>query len=103
MFAYQQSYISPDSFLILSSFLLLTMVLVGGITSPAGAVFGGMALIVLPELLRGFLAYREFIYGVVLILVIKFLPSGVASVGYRADGTKSWRRRGGMTVKTGKP
>lgn len=103
MFAYQQSYISPDSFLILSSFLLLTMVLVGGITSPAGAVFGGIALIVLPELLRDFLAYREFIYGVVLILVIKFLPSGVASIGYRADGRKSGRQRDSLAARADEP
>lgn len=82
MFAYQQSYVSPDSFLILFSFLILTMVLAGGIVSPLGAVVGSIALIVLPELLRGHSEYRELIYGLVLILIIKFLPSGLTSIAW---------------------
>ncbi|WP_276809734.1 ABC transporter permease [Castellaniella defragrans] len=82
MFAYQQAYVSPDSFLILFSFLLLTMVLAGGIVSPFGAVAGGIALIALPELLRGHAEYRELIYGTVLILIIKFLPSGLTSLSF---------------------
>ena len=66
MFAYQQAYVSPDSFLILFSFLLLTMVLAGGIVSPLGAVVGGILLIALPELLREYSEYRELVYGLVL-------------------------------------
>lgn len=80
MFAYQQSFVSPDSFLILFAFLLLTIVLAGGIVSPMGAVIGGIVLIAIPEVLREYSQYRELIYGVVLILVIKFLPSGLTSI-----------------------
>lgn len=81
MFAYQQSFVSPDSFLILFAFLLLTIVLAGGIVSPLGAVIGGIVLILIPELMREYSQYRELVYGVVLILVIKFMPSGLTSVG----------------------
>lgn len=88
MFAYQQSYISPDSFLILFSFLMLTIVLAGGVVSPLGAVIGGIVLIAIPEMLREYSQYRELIYGVVLILVIKFLPSGLTSVGKFFDRKK---------------
>ena len=89
MFAYQQSFVSPDSFLILFSFLLLTMVLAGGIVSPMGAVVGAIVLIALPELLREYAQYRELIYGIVLILVIKFLPSGITSFRFRIPGRKA--------------
>lgn len=89
MFAYQQSYVSPDSFLILFSFLLLTMILAGGVVSPLGAVVGGVVLIAIPEALREHSAYRELIYGVVLILVIRFLPSGITSISLRAP----WRKK----------
>lgn len=82
MFAYQQAYVSPDSFLILFSFLLLTMILAGGVVSPLGAVVGGVVLIAIPEALREYAEYRELIYGVVLILVIKFLPSGITSISF---------------------
>jgi branched-chain amino acid transport system permease protein len=83
MFAYQQSYISPDSFLILTSFLMLTMVLVGGVVSPLGAVVGSILLIALPELLREYSEYRDVVYAVILILIIKYLPSGITSIRLR--------------------
>lgn len=85
MFAYQQAFVSPDSFLILFSFLLLTMVLAGGIVSPLGAVAGGILLIALPELLRGHAEYRDLVYGLVLIVIIKFLPSGLTSIAWRSS------------------
>jgi branched-chain amino acid transport system permease protein len=82
MFAYQQSYVSPDSFLILTSFLMLTMVLVGGVISPLGAVVGSILLIALPELLREYSEYRDVVYAVILILIIKYLPSGITSIRF---------------------
>lgn len=101
MFAYQQSYVSPDSFLILFAFLLLTMVLAGGIVSPMGAVIGGIALIALPELLREYSEYRDVIYGVVLILVIKFMPSGIASSRLRFGKQKASTKQLATTATVG--
>lgn len=101
MFAYQQSFVSPDSFLILFSFLILTMVLTGGIVSPLGAVVGGIVLIVLPELLRNYSDYREFVYGAVLILIIKFLPSGLTSVAHRIRRGSANLDSGGIKVSEG--
>jgi branched-chain amino acid transport system permease protein len=89
MFAYQQSFVSPDSFLILFSFLMLTIVLFGGIISPIGAVIGGIILIAIPEFLREYSQYRELFYGVILILVIKFFPSGLTSIGRLLKKRKS--------------
>lgn len=101
MFAYQQSYVSPDSFLILFAFLLLTMVLAGGIVSPMGAVIGGIALIALPELLREYSEYRDVIYGFVLILVIKFMPSGLASISGRFGRKKNEIKQDAATATVG--
>lgn len=101
MFAYQQNYVSPDSFLILFSFLLLTMVLAGGIVSPMGAVIGGIALIALPELLREYSQYRDLVYGVVLILVIRFMPSGIASISGRFGRRKSSAKQPATTATVG--
>lgn len=80
MFAYQQSFVSPDSFLILFSILMLTMVLAGGIVSPLGAVLGAILLISIPEILREHSEYRDLIYGAILIIVIKYLPSGISAI-----------------------
>lgn len=85
MFAYQQLYISPDSFRIQTSFLLLTMVLVGGVISPTGAILGATLLVLLPEVLRGVADYRMIIYGVVLLVLVKYVPGGLISLGRRKD------------------
>jgi branched-chain amino acid transport system permease protein len=59
---------------------MLTMVLVGGVISPLGAVVGSILLIALPELLREYSEYRDVVYAVILILIIKYLPSGITSI-----------------------
>lgn len=87
-FTYQQSFVSPDSFLIQLSFLLLTMVLVGGIISAQGAIIGAVILTALPEVLREVSDYRMIIYGLVLLLLVKYLPAGVTSIGKRARRTR---------------
>lgn len=51
--------------------------LLGGLGNVAGAILGAAALIVLPELLRPFADYRYLIYGIVLLLLIRFRPQGL--------------------------
>jgi branched-chain amino acid transport system permease protein len=45
-----------------------------------GAVVGSILLIALPELLREYSEYRDVVYAVILILIIKYLPSGITSI-----------------------
>jgi branched-chain amino acid transport system permease protein len=42
-----------------------------------GAVVGAVVLTALPELFRGFADYRYLIYGLALILLIRFRPQGI--------------------------
>ena len=49
----------------------------------AGAVFGAVAVNLLPELFRNFGDYRLFVYGVILLLMILYQPNGVFSIGRR--------------------
>lgn len=95
LYAYQQAYVSPDSFLIHTSFQLVVMVLLGGVVSPAGAVVGALLLTALPELLRDADEYRMVLYGVVLLLVVRYLPAGITSVGHRPrrSRARTGRRR----------
>ena len=53
------------------------MVILGGMGNVAGAIVGAAALIALPELLRPFADYRYLIYGIVLLLLIRFRPQGL--------------------------
>jgi branched-chain amino acid transport system permease protein len=67
----------PDAFTITESFTLLGMVIVGGMGTLMGPVWGAILLTVLPELLRGFGVLRLVVYGAALTLVVLFLPGGI--------------------------
>ena len=79
-FAHHARFVSADSFRLDETFLILTMLIVGGMGSLVGPVIGGVALVVLPEVSRFLAEYRGVVYGVILIGVILFRPEGVAGV-----------------------
>ncbi len=66
-YAHFVKYISPDSFTINESFILLAMLAFGGQGNLIGPVVGAAALILIPELFRPLQEFRMFVYGGVLI------------------------------------
>src|SRR4051794_13817378 len=70
----------PDAFTITESFTILAMVIVGGMGTLIGPVFGAILLTLLPELLRGFGDFRLVLYGAALTLVVLFMPGGMAQL-----------------------
>ncbi len=77
LFAHQQSFVSPDSFSFFFSIELVTMVVLGGMASTYGAVFGAIVLTFLPELLVVFEDFEVMIFGAILMLMMIFLPQGL--------------------------
>lgn len=75
--AHMYTYISYDSFPDTLSILALTMAILGGMGNIVGAIVGALALTILPEVLRGVADYRYFLYGLVLVLLIRFRPQGL--------------------------
>jgi branched-chain amino acid transport system permease protein len=71
----------PDAFFITESFSMLAMVIVGGMGTLIGPVFGAILLTVLPELLRGIGDLRLIVYGAAVTLVVLFMPGGLVQVG----------------------
>jgi branched-chain amino acid transport system permease protein len=74
------AYVSPDQFTFAESIVFLTMALLGGVASPSGALVGTALLIVLPETLRFLKSVPGLylaIYGLAVILIIRFMPNGV--------------------------
>lgn len=53
------------------------MVVLGGLGSTFGAVFGAIILTLLPELLVVFEDYEVLIFGAILMLIMIFLPQGL--------------------------
>src|SRR3954471_3617425 len=67
----------PDAFFITESFTILSMVIVGGMGTLIGPVWGAILLTLLPELLRGIGDLRLVVYGLALTLVVLFMPGGL--------------------------
>lgn len=96
LFAHQQGFVSPDSFSLIVSVELVTMVVLGGMASTFGAACGAIALTLLHEGLVVFEDYEMLIHGALLMAVMIFLPQGLF-VGWSQATRRLWRaaRRGG--------
>jgi branched-chain amino acid transport system permease protein len=82
------SFISPNTFPLLSSILVLCAVTIGGMGSIPGAALGGILIITIPEAIRELANGRTVfgfdpdtgrvaIFGLLLILVMIFRPGGI--------------------------
>jgi len=77
----------------LLSFEILIYVMIGGIGTMAGPIIGGMFLPILGEILQPLAGFRLILFGLLLILIIRYLPSGIVG-GLRAAGMHFRRRSG---------
>ena len=92
LFAAFQGFVSPESFTLMESIMILCMVVLGGMGHIPGVVLGAILLTVLPELLRyiGPLQQalfgqvvvdpsdlRMLLFGMALVLVMIFRPEGI--------------------------
>lgn len=75
--AHLYSYINHETFNTQQSILALTVVILGGLGNVVGAIVGSVALVGLPELFRIAAEYRILIYGIVLLLLVRFRPQGL--------------------------
>ena len=87
-------FVSPDSFSVMLSITLFVGMVVGGIASILGAVFGGLFVVFVPNLAEEISkAAPGVIYGVILILFLFVLPTGFAGFLRRLAGPllRRWR------------
>ncbi|GAA4550183.1 branched-chain amino acid ABC transporter permease [Pseudonocardia xishanensis] len=82
-FAHKTAVVAYDSFRFLESVTLLAAVILGGMGTIPGAVLGASILFVLPEKLREFADYRLLIFGLALVLIMRFRPQGIIADKHR--------------------
>jgi branched-chain amino acid transport system permease protein len=75
--AHLYSYLNFETFTSQISVLALTMVILGGLGNVFGAIIAATALVGLPEIFRVAADYRMLIYGLALLLLIRFRPQGL--------------------------
>ncbi|MGD0241217.1 MAG: branched-chain amino acid ABC transporter ATP-binding protein/permease [Streptosporangiaceae bacterium] len=84
-------YVAPETFSIANMFLLLAMVIIGGRRSLAGCVTGAIGLTIAQQELVNLAARAQLGYGLLVVLVVVFAPTGLAGIPGRVSG---WFRRG---------
>jgi branched-chain amino acid transport system permease protein len=77
IFATKVGAVFPNSFIVLVSINVLSLIIVGGMGSNPGIVLGALVLIGMPELLREFSEYRWLLYGALLIFMMINRPEGL--------------------------
>ena len=81
LYAQAVTFIAPDGFTIFLSIQFLAVIIIGGMGSILGSILGAITLVLLPELFAKMPAEwgaPMIFYGVALILVIMFMPLGIA-------------------------
>ena len=76
--AYHSYALDPNQFGFHLLITVLSYVILGGRNSVIGPIIGTAILIVLPELARPLAENRMIMYGIMLIVVINYLPKGIA-------------------------
>lgn len=88
LLAHYVGYISPESFNMHLSVALIIMMVVGGRRYLLGGLVGALVMTPLPELFRGAVESQDILYGVALILMLRFLPQGLAGMCLPRKGGK---------------
>jgi len=77
IFAAKTTFVNPASFTFMESAIILSIVVLGGMGSITGIIFGALILILLPEYLRPLSEYRMLAFGAILVAMMIFKPEGL--------------------------
>ena len=76
-FALFDGLVTPEAAGFLRSIEFVTMAVLGGLGSIVGSIVGAAMLTVLPQLLTVFQDYEHIVLGLVMVVVMVFLPAGI--------------------------
>jgi branched-chain amino acid transport system permease protein len=107
LYAHYQTLVNPTPFGFVGSLELVIMAALGGLSSIWGAPFGVAIIFVIKELLRARLhqilhfaggEHETIIFGILLVVIMIFMPQGLSYAGGKAFG---WLRSLGRREKEG--
>lgn len=101
LYAHYLSFVSPKTFDIFFSVELVTMAIVGGMGSIWGCLFGAAFLTSLPNVLHAFDEYKDIFYGLILVVILLFVPEGlIVGVAQRWRTSRTARPKDGPGLET---
>jgi branched-chain amino acid transport system permease protein len=96
------AFVAPDSFTIFLSISLLVGLVIGGVGSIPGCLFGGLFVLYVPNIANSLSnGLAGVIYGVILLIVIFVMPAGAA--GFVRVAVGHWSQRRQAPTEGGKP
>lgn len=99
LYAYFLSAVTPETFGFIGSITIMAMLIIGGTATIRGAIVGAVLLTLIPELFRFASDYRILIFGLVLVLVLRFQPQGLVGQGSLLARKAALLRRERMVEK----
>lgn len=77
LYAVYMRYIEPNMFFITESIVMFSAIVIGGIGSVLGSIFGASFVIGIPSIFTGMKELIPIIFGIAIILVMIFEPLGI--------------------------
>lgn len=96
-YAHMIRFIDPNTFTFDTSIMILSIVILGGMGTISGMFLGSGILVSFPEVLRFLQEYRFVVYGVVLVIMMRFRPQGIMGGQKKTD----YKLPKGVVVDTG--
>lgn len=93
LYAYFARSFNATSFGIGYSIELLMMVVLGSLTRVSGAIVGAFIITILPVAFEHFEDYKTLVFGITMVLIMKFMPSGLVEGVFNLGG-RVLRRKG---------
>jgi len=92
-------FVNPDPFGFMFSIELVVMVVVGGMASIWGAITGAGTITMLSQVLRPFEEYEVLVYGLILVLVMIYMPAGLTKTSVDLFSRRRLARERASEVK----
>ena len=80
LWAMHGKFVGADMFNYNNAAQFIIMAMLGGVNNTVGIFVGAILVKVLPEILRSLQAYMQLIWGVLIILLMVFMPTGLAGL-----------------------
>ena len=98
LFVYYTQFISPQTLALTASAEVLLMVIAGGPASLLGPIVGAALVVIVKNVVSGFLERWNFLLGAIFVAIVIFMPDGLV------PGTQRlWRRLRGRSGKERAP
>lgn len=80
LYAMHGNFVASDMFAYNMSTLFIIMAMIGGVNSTFGSIIGSIIITVLPEIFRSLEKYLQLFYGISVIILMVFMPMGLAGL-----------------------